>query len=161
MTEIDKKSFLGGWARGIFRVELIESLSEGDSRDTMTTLVTTQDAGFHSGIHTQQALKLGQGYQVRSGKFERPVPIGERQKVASLDLYGDTAVHTEEVDPIQEAQRTVSVTDPATRALDKPMSVRQFVIRVFSRKTAQELGLEELVKEDNHVAPLAELQLAS
>jgi hypothetical protein len=161
MTEIDKKTLAGGWARGIFRVELIERLSEGDSRDTMTTLVSTQDAGFHSGVHTQQALKLGQGYPVRLGKFERPVPLGERQQVASLDLYGDTAVHTEEVDPIQEAQRTAAVQNPASQALDKPMTVRQFVIRIFSRKTAQELGLEELVREDNQIASLEELPLAA
>jgi hypothetical protein len=161
MTEVDKRTPGGSVARGIFRVELIEGLSEGDSRDTLTTLFTTQDAGLHSGIHTQQALRQGQGYPVRLGKFERPVPAGERQLVASLDVYGDTAVHTEEVDPIEEAQRTVSVQQPATQALDKPLTVRQFVIRIFSRKTAQELGLEELVREDNQSQPVPELPLAA
>lgn len=156
MTELDKKntantttkqSSVKGWARGIFTVELIESLTLGDNRDAQTALASIHDAGLSAGWHTQRALVVGQGYRVKRGQIERPVPEGQSQ-VASLDISEDVAVHTEESQaPLAEAVRTSSMQEPATRALSTPTSVRQFVVRIFTSKTAQELGLADVVRE--------------
>src|SRR3989338_2501206 len=102
MTEIDgkkssnptKQAFAKGWARGIFKVALIESLTIGDNRATKSALVSGHDVGFPV-QNIENALVGGQGYRVKWGQIERPVPEGQSQ-VASLDISEDMAVHTEE-----------------------------------------------------------------
>lgn len=165
MTEVDKKnpvnatkqSFVKGWARGIFEVQLIEGLTLGDNRDAQTALASIHDAGLSAGWHTQRALVVGQGYRVKRGQIERPVPEGQSQ-VASLDISEDVAVHTEESQaPLAEAVRTSSMQEPATHAVSTPISARRFVVRIFTSRTAQELGLADLVKEEypaeNNILP--------
>lgn len=156
MTEIDNKktqSFGGrvsgsGVARGIFRLELIEGLTIGDNRDVKRALTSTQDAGLSAGWHTQRALVTGHGYRVKKGEIERPIPADFSQ-VGSLDISEEVSMHTEESQaPLAEAVRVSSTQDPATQALATPISTRQFVVRIFSTKTAQELGLADLVKEE-------------
>lgn len=159
MTESkpSRRQFVKGWTQGVFRVQIIADLSQGDQRDTGTMVPAVHDIGLHAGQHAKSAL-VGHGYNVREVTYTQPVPEtlpgqAEIIPIGTLDRYGDgTLVYTTERAPLlTEAQRTASVADPTTQALTTP--AREFEIQVFTGQS-----FEDIVKS---LAGEADLRLAS
>lgn len=158
MTEIDKVKgagsqtttkgdFVKGWTQGVFRIQVVSSLSPGDKRDTKTMVPAVHDIGLHAGEHAKRALS-GHGYPVQEIVVTRTVPELPNQaqgmQVGTLDEYEDgTLAYTTERTPLAQAQMIATVSDPTTQALARSGNTREFDVQLFTDKSFDEV-LERL-----------------
>lgn len=151
MTEINKPNlnkpnktdFVNNWTQGVFRIQVIAGLSQGDNKHTGTMIPAVHDIGLHAGEAAKQAL-TGHGYAVQEIVIIKPVPKRipgqmEIMPVGALDQYEDGSLsYTTEI-PLDEAQRTAAVSDPTVQALTRSVETRQFSVQLFTPRSFDEV----------------------